>query len=97
MRVVMILLLKKRDSLQSGRELPPVCGINAAPENELRFGAMFSAKPASFRFTPLGFVNRLLKKSVRDFFDNPGNVYGMLCPVVRRSSRAGRGSKFGNR
>ena len=43
--------------------------MDAAPENEIRFGALFSAKLANFRFMNLGFGNRPLKKSVRDFFN----------------------------
>ena len=45
-------------------------GMDAVPENKICFGALFSAKLASFRLANLWFANRLLKKSVMDFFNN---------------------------
>ena len=39
--------------------------MEAAPENEIRFGALFSVRLMNLRF-----INRPLKKSVRDFFND---------------------------
>ena len=39
--------------------------MEAAPENKIRFGVLFSERLAN-----LGFANRPLKKSVRDFFNH---------------------------